>query len=113
GAVPITAVARRMAEERGVDTAQLQGSGPGGKITKEDVMAAQAPVQAPVVPPPLPPRRAPEPKLPQGPRPNAAREERVKMTPLRKRVAERLVMVQQTAAIFTTFNEVDMSAVMS
>ncbi|HYV48646.1 MAG TPA: 2-oxoglutarate dehydrogenase complex dihydrolipoyllysine-residue succinyltransferase [Myxococcaceae bacterium] len=117
-AVPITPVAKKIAEERGVDTTQIQGSGLGGKITKEDVMGAGAPekpaaAQAPVpVPPPLPPRRA-ELKLPSGPRPNAAREERVRMTPLRKRVAERLVAVQQTAAILTTFNEVDMSAVMA
>ena len=110
-AVPITPVARKIAEERGVDTTQLQGSGPGGKITKEDVMGAQE-KPAPV-PPPLPPKRPTELKLPSGPRPNAAREERVRMTPLRKRVAERLVAVQQTAAILTTFNEVDMSAVMA
>ncbi|HEY8211539.1 MAG TPA: 2-oxoglutarate dehydrogenase complex dihydrolipoyllysine-residue succinyltransferase [Myxococcaceae bacterium] len=108
-AVSITPVARKMAEELGLDTTRLQGSGPGGKITKEDVMAVPPPTQ----PPPLPKRASTELKLPSGPRPNAPREERVKMTPLRKRVAERLVMVQQTAAILTTFNEVDMSAVMS
>jgi len=121
-AVPITPVARRVAEERGVDTSRIQGSGPGGRITKEDVLAApengaaRAGGQAPAQPPPLP-RRPPatvtELRLPSGPRPNAAREERVRMTPLRKRVAERLVMAQQTAAILTTFNEVDMSAVIS
>ncbi|HVE81531.1 MAG TPA: dihydrolipoyllysine-residue succinyltransferase, partial [Myxococcales bacterium] len=60
--------------------------------------------QAPPQPPPLPRRTEA--------RPNAAREERVRMTPLRKRVAERLLMAQQNAAILTTFNEVDMSAVM-
>ena len=129
-AVPITPVAKRVAEERGVDTSRIQGSGPGGRITKEDVLAApengaaraggQAPAQAQPTPQPQPPplpRRPPatvtELKLPSGPRPNAAREERVRMTPLRKRVAERLVMAQQTAAILTTFNEVDMSAVLS
>jgi 2-oxoglutarate dehydrogenase E2 component (dihydrolipoamide succinyltransferase) len=108
-AVPITPVARRIAEERGVDTSRLQGSGPGGKITKEDVMGAPdegaaRDAQAPPQPPPLPRRTEA--------RPNAAREERVRMTPLRKRVAERLLMAQQNAAILTTFNEVDMSAVM-
>jgi len=113
-AVPITPVARKIAEDRGVDTSQLQGSGPGGKITKEDVMGVPPEKPAPVpVPPPLPPKRPTELKLPSGPRPNASREERVRMTPLRKRVAERLVAVQQTAAILTTFNEVDMSAVMA
>jgi 2-oxoglutarate dehydrogenase E2 component (dihydrolipoamide succinyltransferase) len=59
------------------------------------------------------PAAAPAPAQPSGPRPNAAREERVKMTPLRRRVAERLVQAQSTAAILTTFNEVDMGAVMA
>jgi 2-oxoglutarate dehydrogenase E2 component (dihydrolipoamide succinyltransferase) len=118
GAVRITPVARRMAEERGLDPSRLQGSGPGGRILKEDVIGAQeggalartepasAPAPAPQ-PPPLPRRP------PAGPRPNAHREERVRMTPLRKRVAERLVMAQQTAAILTTFNEADLGEVMA
>ncbi len=100
-APPVSPVARRVAEERGVDPGRLQGSGPGGRVTKDDVLSAR------------PPATVTELKLPSGPRPSAAREERVRMTPLRKRVAERLVAVQQTAAILTTFNEVDMSAVMS
>ncbi|NTX57675.1 dihydrolipoyllysine-residue succinyltransferase, partial [Myxococcus sp. CA039A] len=50
---------------------------------------------------------------PSGPRPNAAREERVRMTPLRKRVAERLIQAQSNAALLTTFNEVDMGEVMA
>ncbi|MBN1209383.1 MAG: 2-oxoglutarate dehydrogenase complex dihydrolipoyllysine-residue succinyltransferase [Myxococcaceae bacterium] len=103
----ITPTARKIAEANRLDLAGLQGSGAGGRITKEDVQGqlsrgAQAPTPAPVAPP-----------VPSGPRPNAAREERVRMTPLRKRVAERLVQAQSTAAILTTFNEVDMGEVMA
>ncbi|MCY1020353.1 2-oxoglutarate dehydrogenase complex dihydrolipoyllysine-residue succinyltransferase [Pyxidicoccus sp. MSG2] len=101
----MTPTARKVAEENQVDLTQVKGSGAGGRITKEDVLgqisrpAAPAPVQAPAVP--------------SGPRPNAAREERVRMTPLRKRVAERLIQAQSTAAMLTTFNEVDMGEVMA
>ena len=56
------------------------------------------------------PAPAPKPAQPSGPRPEAAREERVKMTRLRQRIAERLKEAQNTAAMLTTFNEVDMSA---
>ncbi len=101
----MTPTARKVAEANKVDVTQLQGSGTGGRITKDDVLgqlSRGAPAPAPVAPP-----------APSGPRPNAAREERVRMTPLRKRVAERLVQAQSTAAILTTFNEVDMGEVMA
>jgi 2-oxoglutarate dehydrogenase E2 component (dihydrolipoamide succinyltransferase) len=99
----MTPTARNIAEENRVDVTQLKGSGTGGRIMKDDVLgqlnrAPSAPAQAPAAP--------------SGPRPNAAREERVRMTPLRKRVAERLIQAQSTAAILTTFNEVDMGEVM-
>lgn len=116
--------ARRLAEEHGVDLSQVEGSGPRGQITKEDVAGF---VQRAASPQPAPGRQAPEvlpvaqarrarevPVAPAGPpRPPEAREERVKMSRLRQRIAERLVQAQQTAAILTTFNEVDMSAVMA
>ncbi|MBI3180700.1 MAG: 2-oxoglutarate dehydrogenase complex dihydrolipoyllysine-residue succinyltransferase [Myxococcales bacterium] len=92
-----TPVARRVAEERGVDTGRIRGTGPGGRVLKQDVLGAAARVSPEAV------EKAPR----------ALREERVKMTPLRRRVAERLVQAQQTAAILTTFNECDMSAVMA
>ncbi|WP_224247272.1 2-oxoglutarate dehydrogenase complex dihydrolipoyllysine-residue succinyltransferase [Hyalangium gracile] len=103
----ITPTARNVAGAHNVDVSQLQGSGAGGRITKDDVLGqlnrgSQAPAPTPSAPP-----------APTGPRPNAAREERVRMTPLRKRVAERLVQAQSTAAILTTFNEVDMGEVMA
>jgi len=113
---PISPVAKRIAEERGLDTKQIQGSGAQGRITKGDVIARENGAAAEVTEPAPAPRKTLEPaavKLPTGPRPNGAREERVKMTPLRRRVAERLIMAQQTAAILTTFNEVDMGAVMA
>jgi 2-oxoglutarate dehydrogenase E2 component (dihydrolipoamide succinyltransferase) len=110
---PMTPVARRVAEERGVDVQKVKGTGPGGKILKDDVLGhvetlgqlpqpAPAPMQAP--PPPRP-------AIPQGPRQRSDREERVRMTPLRKRVAERLLYAQSTAAMLTTFQEVDLGEV--
>ena len=102
--VRMTPTARKIVEENKLDVAQLKGSGTGGRITKEDALGQlNRPAEAPV-------QRAPA--APSGPRPRADREERVKMTPLRRRVAERLVQAQSTAAILTTFNEVDMGAVM-
>ncbi|WNG39831.1 2-oxoglutarate dehydrogenase complex dihydrolipoyllysine-residue succinyltransferase [Archangium violaceum] len=105
--VRMTPTARKIVEENKLDVAQLKGSGTGGRITKEDALGQlNRPAEAPA-------QRAPAPApAPSGPRPRADREERVKMTPLRRRVAERLVQAQSTAAILTTFNEVDMGAVM-
>ncbi|HEX8697526.1 MAG TPA: 2-oxoglutarate dehydrogenase complex dihydrolipoyllysine-residue succinyltransferase [Myxococcaceae bacterium] len=100
-----TPTAANMAAAHNLDLAQIPGSGAGGRVMKDDVrgklnQGTQAP--QPAITP-----------APSGPRPNAAREERVRMTPLRKRVAERLIQAQSTAAILTTFNEVDMGEVMA
>ncbi|MGZ6097401.1 MAG: 2-oxoglutarate dehydrogenase complex dihydrolipoyllysine-residue succinyltransferase [Myxococcaceae bacterium] len=108
---PMTPVARAIADANGLDPATLRGSGASGRVMKDDVLtvleggraAASAPAAA-VAPAPSP---APAPRTP------GAREERVKMTPLRKRVAERLLSAQNNAAILTTFNEVDMHGVMA
>jgi 2-oxoglutarate dehydrogenase E2 component (dihydrolipoamide succinyltransferase) len=102
--VPITPVARNVAQENGLDASQLKGTGVGGRVVKDDVLGALQNGKTPIAPPPVAP-------TPSGPRANAAREERVKMTPLRKRVAERLLQAQSTAAILTTFNEVDVGEV--
>jgi len=106
---PLSPVARRMAEDAGLDPGALRGSGASGRVTKDDVLTVLEGGKGQAAP-----ARAPAPSpAPSGPRPNAAREERVKMTPLRKRVAERLLAAQSSAAILTTFNEVDMSGVMA
>ncbi len=106
GGTRITPTAKNIAEDNKLDVGQLKGSGTGGRITKEDVLGQlNRPAEAPA-------QRAPAPAAPSGPRARADREERVKMTPLRRRVAERLIQAQSTAAILTTFNEVDMGAVM-
>ncbi|BAI73217.1 2-oxoglutarate dehydrogenase E2 component [Azospirillum sp. B510] len=102
--------ARKLADEKGVDTSAIAGSGKDGRITKGDVLAA--PAAAPAAKPAAP---APAPKVQwaagtQGDRPRAAQEERVRMTRLRQRIAERLKEAQNSAAMLTTFNEVDMSA---
>ncbi len=107
-AAPVKAgpAARKRAAEAGVDLATIAGSGPKGHVTKADVDAAVAKMSPP-----------PEPAAPAAPSPAAAapgrREERVRMTRLRKRIAERLKEAQNTAAMLTTFNECDMSAVMA
>ncbi len=92
--------AQRALAERGMSAEQVQATGPGGRVLKEDVLRAASA--------PPPPPRTPAPAPPAGSR----QEEAVPMTPLRKTVAARLVEAQQTAALLTTFNEVDMSAVM-
>ncbi len=99
--------AAKIAAEKGVDTATLQGSGRDGRITKGDVLAAGS-APAPSAPPPAAARPAPAIQIPSG----ARTEQRVPMSRLRQRVAERLVQSQSTAAILTTFNEVNMAPVM-
>jgi 2-oxoglutarate dehydrogenase E2 component (dihydrolipoamide succinyltransferase) len=95
---------RRIAEENNLDTAAIRGTGKDGRPTKADAIAALAKIAEA-------PRPAPAAKAPEAPRPQAAREERVRMTRLRQTIATRLKEAQETAAMLTTFNEVDMSAV--
>ncbi len=99
--------AKKAMAEAGLTAAHVQGTGRDGRIMKEDVArtAAAAPVTAPLAPAAIP--RAPVPAD------DAAREERVKMTRLRATIARRLKDAQNTAAMLTTYNEVDMSAIMS
>ena len=101
--------ARKLMADAGVDPASVAGTGRGGRITKGDVLAATEAKPAPPAPTPAPPAKAPPPPPPQalGSRP----EQRVPMSRLRMRVAERLVQSQSTAAILTTFNEVNMQPV--
>jgi 2-oxoglutarate dehydrogenase E2 component (dihydrolipoamide succinyltransferase) len=111
---------RRAVLEHHVDPSKIQGTGKDGRLTKDDVIAAaeaqrsppQAGAQAPEAKAPAPEAKAP----PAGPRPapgsaGERTEERVKMSRLRQTVARRLKEAQNTAAMLTTFNDVDMSAV--
>jgi 2-oxoglutarate dehydrogenase E2 component (dihydrolipoamide succinyltransferase) len=100
----VTPTARAIAADKGIDTNNIQGSGVQGRVMKDDVLRAAEGGAAPSAKAPASTTL----NLPTGPR----GEERVKVTPLRKRVAERLLEAQSTAAILTTFNEVEMTNVM-
>ena len=106
-------VARKMAEDAGLDPGSLRGSGASGRVTKDDVLTVLEGGKSSAPAPPVRLRHPPPRRRLQVPRQSGAREERVKMTPLRKRVAERLLAAQSNAAILTTFNEVDMAEVMA
>ncbi len=99
--------ARKLAEEKGVSAAAIQPTGKDGRATKEDVLAALSSIPSPAAP------AAAKPAVPAGPRQRADREERVRMTRLRRTIANRLKEAQNTAAMLTTFNEVDMTNVMA
>jgi 2-oxoglutarate dehydrogenase E2 component (dihydrolipoamide succinyltransferase) len=97
---------QRIAAESGVDLAGVSGSGKEGRLTKADALAvieSRAPTAQS--------RQAPA--IPEAPRAIGPREERVKMTRLRQTIARRLKEAQNTAAMLTTFNEADMSAIMA
>lgn len=124
----ILPAARRLIAEHGLDASLIPSTGKGGRLLKSDVAAwlaareeepsaeavpetaASAPAPTTPSPPaqPAPPAAAPPAATAAGER----AEERVPMTPIRRRIAERLVEAQQQAALLTTFNEIDMSAVM-
>jgi len=108
--VPLAPSVRRLAAESGVDAATVPGSGRDGRVTKGDMLAAIE--RAAAQPTPVAqPAAAVQVRAPS-PADDAAREERVKMTRLRATIARRLKDAQNTAAMLTTFNEVDMSEVM-
>jgi 2-oxoglutarate dehydrogenase E2 component (dihydrolipoamide succinyltransferase) len=103
---------RKLVDENNLDAGQISGTGKDGRLTKGDVLmfmkdggGAAAPAAAPAP--------AAKPAAPSAPRADDVREERVKMTRLRKRIAERLKEAQNTAAMLTTFNEIDMTNVMA
>jgi 2-oxoglutarate dehydrogenase E2 component (dihydrolipoamide succinyltransferase) len=109
GDMPLAPSVRKMSAESGVDPAKVDGSGKDGRVTKGDMMAAIE--RAAAAPTPVAQTAAAVARAPS-PADDAAREERVKMTRLRQTIARRLKEAQSTAAMLTTFNEVDMSAVM-
>jgi 2-oxoglutarate dehydrogenase E2 component (dihydrolipoamide succinyltransferase) len=122
GGMPPSPAARKYLAEADISPVSVVGSGRRGQVLKQDVLAAQAP--SPAVPSgPVVSAvasllaRAPAPKAPPAPRPpitpqDETREERVRMTRLRQTIAKRLKEAQDTAAMLTTFNDVDMSALM-
>jgi len=102
-AKPLSPSVQRISTETGLDTAAIAGSGKDGRVTKGDALAAlEARANAPAVT-----------SAPAAPRPVHEREERVRMTRLRQTIARRLKEAQNNAAMLTTFNEVDMTAVMA
>ena len=107
--MPLPPSVRKLAAESGLDVAKIEGTGVRGQVTKGDMLSAIE--RAAAAPTPLP---TPAPVQMRAPSPpdDAAREERVHMTRLRQTIARRLKDAQNTAAMLTTFNEVDMSAVM-
>src|SRR3954469_6408723 len=107
--MPLAPSVRKLSAESGMDASAVPGSGKDGRVTKGDMMAAIE--RAAAQPTPVAqsaPLQARAPSVPD----DAAREERVRMTKLRQTIARRLKDAQNTAAMLTTFNEVDMSEVM-
>lgn len=101
-AAHVMPAAARAAHEKGIDPSTVQGSGPGGRVLKEDIMSTgKSASTAPAAPAPAVPKAAPA---------GLRETEVVRMTTLRKRIAQRLVESQQSAAILSTFNEIDFSA---
>ena len=108
---PLAPSVRRIAEETGIEPAAVPGTGKDGRVTKGDMLAAIE--RAAMAPMPVPQPAASVQVRAPSPADDAAREERVRMTRLRQTIARRLKDAQNTAAMLTTFNEVDMTAVMA
>src|SRR5207302_9320189 len=109
--IPLARSVRKISAESGVEAATVPGSGKDGRVTKGDMLAAiEKAASAPT--PVSQPAAAVQVRAPS-PADDAAREERVRMTRLRQTIARRLKDVQNTAAMLTTFNEVDMSHLMA
>jgi 2-oxoglutarate dehydrogenase E2 component (dihydrolipoamide succinyltransferase) len=106
--VRLMPAARRILAERGLKPQDVSATGPGGRLLKEDALRRLETVEESNAEQP-----AVEKKAPGGPSSEVREEEIVPMSPLRRRIAQRLVEAQQTAALLTTFNEIDMSAVMA
>jgi 2-oxoglutarate dehydrogenase E2 component (dihydrolipoamide succinyltransferase) len=108
-AAPLAPSVRKLAAESGLDVSTVPRSGKDGRVTKGDMIEALAAIErAAAAPTPVTAVQMRAPAVPD----DAAREERVRMTRLRQTIARRLKDAQNTAAMLTTFNEVDMSAVM-
>ena len=108
---PLAPSVRKLAAESGLDAASIAGSGKDGRVTKGDMLAAIE--RAAAAPPPVAATAAAVQMRAPAPPDDAAREERVRMTRLRQTIARRLKDAQNTAAMLTTFNEVDMGHIMA
>jgi 2-oxoglutarate dehydrogenase E2 component (dihydrolipoamide succinyltransferase) len=108
---PLAPSVRRLASESGVDAARVAGSGKDGRVTKGDMLAAIE--RAAAAPTPVAATAVAVQMRAPAPPDDAAREERVRMTRLRQTIARRLKDAQNTAAMLTTFNEVDMGHIMA
>ena len=113
GDVIIMPAAAKIIRENGLDAALIKGTGKGGRILKADALAAAAnPPKAASAPAPAPKVKPPAPAAPKAPRDTGPREDRVRMTRIRQTIARRLKDAQNTAAMLTTYNEADMTAIM-
>ena len=117
-AAPASPAVRRISEETGVDPSKVAGSGKAGRVTKGDMLsaveaAAAKPVAQPPAPAPKPAPAAAQPTVPVITPNSTPRQNRRRISPLRAKIAQRLISAQHDAAMLTTFNEVDMSAVMA
>ncbi|CAM2065465.1 2-oxoglutarate dehydrogenase complex dihydrolipoyllysine-residue succinyltransferase [Sulfidibacter corallicola] len=122
---PLSPAVRRVVAEENLDPASIEGSGPGGRILKGDALAAAKTQTAPAAQPATPQPATPQPAAPKAAAPRPATpqpavsaagsrvERSVPMSMMRRRIAQRLVQAQHESAILTTFNEVDMSAMMA
>lgn len=119
--IPLSPSVRRLINENTLDPTQITGTGKSGRLTKTDVLehlhkqpapAAASPAPAPAAPAPVQPEAPAAQALLTSPPSNLRPEQRVAMTRLRAKVAERLLQAQQNAAMLTTFNEVNMQNVM-
>ena len=113
GGSKVSGVAKKVAAEKGVDTAAIAGTGPSGRVMKDDVLAATtASTPAAAAAAPAPSSTEPKVRVAAAPVAGSRGVRREKMTKLRQKIAERLVHAQHTAAMLTTFNECDMTEVM-
>ena len=108
--VTLSPSVRRAVLEHGVDPSKIKGTGKDGRLTKDDVIAAAKTAPKPAAPAAAPPAPSVA-SAPAASQANGRHEERVRMTRLRQTVASRLKEAQNTAAMLTTFNDVDMTAV--
>jgi 2-oxoglutarate dehydrogenase E2 component (dihydrolipoamide succinyltransferase) len=110
--LPLSPAVRKILAETDIDPTTISGTGKDGRITKADVLAAKSAAPSPTVAPPSTPVNPPQ-AVPVTPASLDSRSTRRPLSPIRRKIASRLVEAQQTAAILSTFNEVDLSAIMA